>query len=49
MSVKETISRVVDKWFLYDPLLFNVYCTHKLEPNCDMKCTGARIKIVQLK
>ena len=39
MSVKETISRVVDKWFLYDPLLFNVYCTHKLEPNCDMKCT----------
>lgn len=39
MSVKETISRVVDKWFLYDPLLFNVYCTHKLEPNSDMKCT----------
>lgn len=39
MSVKETISRVVDKWFLYEPLLFNVYCTHKLEPNSDMKCT----------
>lgn len=45
MSVKEIISRVVDKWFLYDPLLFNVYCTHKLEPNSDMKCsfrTGKR-------
>ena len=39
MSVKETISRVVDKWFLYEPLLFNVYCTHKLEANSDMKCT----------
>ena len=45
MSVKEKISQVVDKWFLYEPLLFNVYCTHKLEPNSDMKCpfrTGKR-------
>ena len=45
MSVKERISSVVDKWFLYEPLLFNVYCTHKLEPNSNMKCsfrTGKR-------
>lgn len=45
MSVKEKISQVVDKWFLYEPLMFNVYCTHKLEPNSDMKCpfrTGQR-------
>ena len=45
MSVRETIGRVVDKWFLYEPLLFNVYCTHKLEENTDMKCpfrTGKR-------
>ena len=45
MSVKEKISTVVDQWFLYEPLLFNVYCTHKLEPNSDMKCpfrTGKR-------
>ena len=45
MSVNEKISSVVDKWFLYEPLLFNVYCTHKLEPNSDMKCafrTGKR-------
>ena len=45
MSVKEKISQVVDKWFLYEPLLFNVYCTHKLEANSDMKCpfrTGKR-------
>ena len=45
MSVRETISRIVDKWFLYEPLLFNVYCTHRLEENTDMKCpfrTGKR-------
>ncbi len=45
MSVKEQISRVVDNWFLYEPLLFNVYCTHKLEENTEMKCpfrTGKR-------
>lgn len=45
MSVKEQISSVVDKWFLYEPLIFNVYCTHKLEPNSDMSCsfrTGRR-------
>ena len=33
MSVIEKISRVVDRWFLYEPLLFNTYCTHKLEEN----------------
>ncbi|MCR5188439.1 MAG: VWA-like domain-containing protein [Treponema sp.] len=38
MSVKETISRIVDKWFLYEPLLFNIYCTHKLEENTQMEC-----------
>ena len=45
MSVRETISRIVDKWFLYEPLLFNVYCTHKLEENTKIKCplrTGKR-------
>ena len=45
MSVKETISHVVDTWFLYEPLLFNVYCTHRLEENDKMKCafrTGKR-------
>ena len=45
MSVKEQISHVVDNWFLYEPLLFNMYCTHKLEENKEMKCpfrTGKR-------
>ena len=45
MSIKDQISRVVDNWFLYEPLLFNVYCTHKLEENTEMKCpfrTGKR-------
>ena len=38
MSVEDTISHVVDKWFLYEPLLFNVYCTHRLEENTEMSC-----------
>lgn len=45
MSVKEAIGRVVDKWFLYEPLVFNVYCTHKLEENPEIKTpfrTGKR-------
>ena len=45
MSIKDQISRVVDNWFLYEPLLFNVYCTHKLEENTEIKCpfrTGKR-------
>ena len=45
MSVKETISHIVDFWFMYEPLLFNVYCTHKLEENTEIKApfrTGKR-------
>ena len=44
-SVRETISGIVDQWFLYEPLLFNVYCTHKLEENKTLCCpfrTGQR-------
>lgn len=37
MNVKEIISHIIDIWFIYEPLLFNVYCTHKLEENKDMK------------
>lgn len=45
MSVKDKISHIVDTWFMYEPLLFNVYCTHKLEENKDSKSpfrTGKR-------
>ena len=45
MSVKDKISSIVDNWFLYEPLFFNVYCTHKLEENTQIKCpfrTGKR-------
>lgn len=44
-GARKKISAVVDKWFLYEPLLFDVYCTHKLEENDQMKCplrTGKR-------
>lgn len=45
MSVKEKISHIIDFWFMYEPLFFNVYCTHKLEENNEMECkfrTGKR-------
>lgn len=45
MSVKDIISKVVDQWFLNEPLFFDVYCTHHLEENRDMNCafrTGKR-------
>lgn len=32
------VSKIIDRWFLYEPLLFDVYCTHKLEENDKMKC-----------
>ncbi len=45
MSVKDTIAHIIDQWFLYEPLLFNVYCTHRLVENKEMKIpfrTGRR-------
>jgi len=46
MNVKDTISHIIDTWFMYEPLLFNVYCTHKLEENKEMQVpfrTGKRM------
>lgn len=41
MLVREYISHIVDSWFMYEPLLFDVYCTHRLEENNTIK-TGFR-------
>lgn len=30
--------KIIDKWFLYEPLLFNVYCTHNLVENTEILC-----------
>lgn len=32
-SAEERIKTIAERWFLMEPLLFNVYCTHKLEKN----------------
>ncbi|MBQ4015163.1 MAG: hypothetical protein II610_07955 [Treponema sp.] len=32
-GAEERIKAIAERWFLTEPLLFNVYCTHKLEKN----------------
>ena len=32
-NIEERISKVSERWFLTDPLLFSVYCTHRIVPN----------------
>lgn len=36
-EAKDKISRVGERWFLTEPLLFNTFCTHKMEPKKDLK------------
>lgn len=45
MDVKERIKQITEFWFLTDPLLFSVYCTHELSQNDKMQIpfrTGKR-------
>lgn len=37
MSKNKKIEHIIDQWFLNEPLLFNTYCTHKLEENPNMR------------
>lgn len=34
--MKETISKIVEEWFLTEPLLFSAWCTHTLAENTQM-------------
>lgn len=34
--MEETISHIVEEWFLTEPLLFSAYCTHQLAENTKM-------------
>ena len=34
---KKIITKIAENWFLREPLLFGVYCTHKLTENTRMK------------
>ena len=38
MSARERIIEEMEQWFLTEPLLFTVYCTHKLTMNPNMLC-----------
>lgn len=39
MTLQERIDKVSQMWFLMEPLLFAVYCSHQLVPNDKLKCT----------
>ena len=34
--MEETISKIVEEWFLTEPLLFSAWCTHTLAENTKM-------------
>lgn len=38
MSALERIHKEVEQWFLTEPLLFTVYCSHRLTINPNMQC-----------
>ncbi len=42
MTVGERIKAISQDWFLTEPLIFAVFCTHALKRNdnmgCDMRC-----------
>ena len=43
--MKERITRILERWFITEPALFQVLCTHSIEENAAMPCpmrTGAR-------
>ena len=43
--MKERITRILERWFITEPALFQVLCTHSIEENAAMPCpvrSGAR-------
>lgn len=37
ITEEERIKRIIERWFLLEPLMFNIFCTHKLEKNLGLK------------
>lgn len=37
ITEEERIKKIVECWFLLEPLMFNIFCTHKLEKNLGLK------------
>ena len=43
--MKDRITRILERWFISEPALFQVLCTHSIEANAQMPCpvrSGAR-------
>ena len=38
MEIKDRISRVLEHWFIGDPALFTVLCSHEIVQNCQIAC-----------
>jgi hypothetical protein len=38
MTARERIQKEVEQWFLTEPVLFSVYCSHRLTMNANMQC-----------
>lgn len=37
ITEEERIKKIVERWFLLEPLMFNIFCTHKVEKNLGLK------------
>ena len=37
ITEEKRIKKIVERWFLLEPLMFNIFCTHKLEKNLGLK------------
>ncbi len=37
ITVEEKIKKIIERWFLLEPLMFNIFCTHKLQKNPKLK------------
>ena len=39
--MRERITTIIQRWFIQEPALFQVVCTHDLEVNTQMACAAA--------
>lgn len=37
ITEEERIKKIIERWFLLEPLMFNIFCTHKLEKKLGLK------------
>lgn len=37
-DVRDVIQTITDRWFMSEPLMFSIFCSHKLSENRNMRC-----------